>query len=149
MNSIPTDAALAAWKRNLGLALEFAEALVEGAEKAREIQVAAAVETRAWLGAARKSLAAANELELASLQARLANELFGNIAQYWARFAANARDTHARMVQVLVYGAVPAPLLAGPPRSSALPASPFNDLIDAGYSQWLDTLRRFYPTPVG
>ncbi|HET7365158.1 MAG TPA: phasin family protein [Burkholderiales bacterium] len=138
MTPVPMDAVVAAWKRQFDVAFELAEAIVEGVEKAREIQLAAAADTRAWLEAARKSFAAASPDEYAALPTRLANENFGKIAEYWSRLAANARDTQARIVGVVARGAGPTPLLSD--------KAPLSEAIDAGYKQWLDTLRKLYPT---
>ena len=138
MTPVPMDAAVAAWKRQLDVGFELAEAIVESVEKAREIQRAAAEDTRTWLEAARKSCAAASPDEFAALQTRLANENLGKIAEYWSRLAANARDTQARMAGVLARGAGTTPLLSE--------KAPLSEAIDAGYRQWLETLRRLYPT---
>ena len=138
MTPVPMDAAVAAWKRQLDVGIEFAEAIVEGAKKARDIQRAAAEDTYAWLEAARKSFAAAAPEELAALQTRLANENLGKIAQYCGRLAANARDTQVRIVEVMARGSAATPLLSE--------RAPFSEAIDVGYKQWLDTLRKLYPT---
>jgi hypothetical protein len=132
------DAAVAAWKRQLDVAFELAETMVEGAEKARDIQRGAAADTRAWLEAARKSFAAAAPEEFTALQTRLANENLGKIAEYWSRLAANARDTQARFVTILARGTGTTPLLED--------KATFSQAIDAGYKQWLETLRKLYPT---
>lgn len=138
MTPVPMDAAVAAWKRQLDVAFELAETMVEGAQKAREIQLGAAADARAWLEAARKSFAAAAPEEFVALQTRVANENLGRIAEYWGRLATNARDTQARMVVILARGAGTTPLLAE--------KAPLSEAIDAGYKQWLDTLRKLYPT---
>jgi hypothetical protein len=136
----PTDTALQAWKRQIDTALRIAEAFVEGAERAREIQLSAAVEAHAWLEANRKALAGeAGPGELVALQSRLATENLGKMAEYWTRLAANARDTQARIVAVLTDG-------------TALPQAPgaqdaLNAIVDAGYKQWIETLKRLYSLP--
>ena len=140
MTPVPMDAAVAAWKRQLDVAFELAEIMVEGTEKAREIQLGAAADTRAWLEAARKSFAAAAPEEFAPLQTRLANENLGKIAEYWTRLAANARVTQVRFVTILARSTGATPLLAD--------KAPLSQALDAGYKQWLDTLRRLYPAPL-
>ena len=51
------------------MAFQVAEAMVEGTEKAREIQLAAAADTRTWLEAARKSFDPQVELLIARVHA--------------------------------------------------------------------------------
>ena len=133
----PTDTALQAWKRQIDTALRIAEAFVEGAEKAREIQLGAAVEAHAWLEANRKALAGElGPTELIALQSRLATENLGKMAEYWNRLAANARDTQARIVAILTDGtALPA---------APVPADALNAIVDAGYKQWMETLKHLY-----
>ena len=109
MPALPHDAALAAWKRQLDVTLEIAEAVVEAAEKAREIQLAAAVDAHAALEATRKSLETANSLpELADAQLRLATGNLGKAMAYWGSLAGNARDTQVRIATILT-GASPFP----------------------------------------
>lgn len=143
MTPVPIDAAVAAWKRQFDLAFEIAETLIEGAEKTREFQRTAAADTHAWLEAARKSFAAASLEEFAALQTRLASENLGKVAQYWTKLGANARDTQAHVMEILMRNAGATPLLSE--------KAPLGEAIDAGYKQWLDTLRRLYvastPTP--
>jgi hypothetical protein len=74
MSSSPDDfalsACLSACKCQLDAAMRVAEAIVEGAEHAREIQLQAGVDAHAWLEANRKSLAAVGSpAELFALQA--------------------------------------------------------------------------------
>ena len=136
----PTDTALAAWKRQIDTALKIAEAFVEGAERAREIQLSAAVDAHAWLEANRKALAGElGPAELIALQSRLATENLGKMAEYWSRLAANARDTHARIVSILTDGT----LLPQP----AVAPEALNAIVDAGYKQWIETLKRLYNAP--
>jgi len=138
----PSDTALEMWKRQIDTALRIAEAFVEGAEKAREIQLGAAVEAHAWLEANRKALAGnPGPTELIALQSRLATENLGKMAEYWSRLAANARDTQARIVAILTEG-------------TALPQAPvvpeaLNAIVDAGYKQWMETLKQLYSVPRG
>ena len=136
----PADTALQAWKRQIDTALRIAEALVEGAEKAREIQLGAAVEAHAWLEANRKALAGeTSPTEFLALQSRLGTENFAKAADYWTRLAANARDTQARIVSILADG-------------TALPEAPaaqdaLNAIVDAGYKQWMEAVKRLYTLP--
>lgn len=98
----PTDAALAACKRQFDVALEIAEAVLEAAEKAREIQLAAAVDAHAAIEATRKSLAGARTLpELAQAQMRLATGNLGGAIAYWSSLAGNARDMQGRIASIL------------------------------------------------
>jgi len=114
MPNLPTDAAFTAYKRQLDIALEIAEAVVEAAEKAREIQLAAAVDAHAALEATRKSLEGASTLpELVELQSRLATGNLGKSLAYWGALAGNARDTQARILTILG-GAQPLATLALP-----------------------------------
>ena len=145
MTSLPTDAAMAAWKQQFDVAFQVAEAIVEGTEKAREIQLAAAADTRAWLEAARKSFSAASGAELPALQARLANENLAKIAQYWSQLAANARNTQVRITELLVRTTAAAPLLAEKPLIPAT-AVGLNELFDESYKRWIEALR-VYATP--
>lgn len=133
----PTDTALTAWKRQIDTALRIAETFVEGAERAREIQLGAAVEAHAWLEANRKALAGeVGPTELITLQSRLATENLGKMAEYWSRLGANARDTQARIFAILTDGAALT--------ESPLAQNQLNALVDAGYKQWLETLKRLY-----
>lgn len=135
-----TDTALKAWKRQIDTALRIAEAFVEGAEKAREIQLGAAVEAHAWLEANRQALAGElGPTELIALQSRLATENVGKMAAYWSRLAANARDTQTRIFAILSEGAAP----------EAVPQDALNAIVDAGYKQWIETLKRLYSPPAG
>lgn len=105
----PTDTALAACKRQIEIALQVTEVLVEASEKAREIQLAAAVDAHAALEATRKSLAAAATLpELVELQSRLVTGNLEKAFAYWSSLAGNARDTQARIAGVLNGGGGPA-----------------------------------------
>jgi hypothetical protein len=101
MSANPAEFGLTAWKRQMDLALQLAEAVIEGAEKAREIQLAAGVDAHAWLEASRKALAdASGAAEIGALQSRLATENLAKIAQYWAQLGANARDTQTRIFRL-------------------------------------------------
>lgn len=132
----PTDT-LEAWKRQIDTALKIAEAFVEGAERAREIQLSAAVDAHAWLEANRKALAGElGPAELIALQSRLATENLGKMAEYWSRLAANARDAQARIMAILTDGT----LL---PQQAVAPEA-LNAIVDAGYKQWIETLKRLY-----
>jgi hypothetical protein len=145
MPANPAEVGLGAWKRQMDVALQVAEAMVEGAEKTREIQLAAGVDAHAWLEASRKALADAPGLtEIAALESRLATENLGKIAQYWARLAANVRDTQTRVFKLLVDQSA-APLLSTVPQAPAAQDT-LNSIIDAGYKQWLETLRALYAT---
>ncbi len=98
----PTEAVLAACKRQIDVALRITEALVEGAEKAREIQLAAAVDAHAALDATRKSLESAATLpELVELQSRLATENLGKMLNYWTSLAGTASEMQARIAQIV------------------------------------------------
>lgn len=121
MLSLPNDAAFAACKRQIEVALEIAEAIVEGAEKAREIQLAAAVDAHAALEATRKSLETATSLpQLAEAQLRLATGNLGNAITYWGSLAGNARDVQLRIATILT-GAPQLPAEAFP----SFPSFPF------------------------
>lgn len=145
MTANPAEVGLGAWKRQMDVALQVAEAIVEGAEKTREIQLAAGVDAHAWLEASRKALADAPGMtEITAVQSRLATENFGKMAQYWARLAANARDTQSRVFKLLLEQSA-APLLSTQPQAPAAQDA-LNSIIDAGYKQWLDTLRSLYAT---
>lgn len=127
MPANPADLILDAWKRQLDTAMKVTEAMVEGGERAREIQLEAAVDAHAWLEANRKALAAApSAAELLAMQSRFVTEDLGKAAQYWSRLGANARDTQARILQILAEAPLGAP--------SALP-------LDAGFKQWLESLK--------
>jgi len=140
MSFSPTDSAVAAWKRQIDLSLKIAEAFVEGAEKAREIQLGAAVEAHAWLEANRKALeGATNAAELVALQSKLATDNLTKMAEYWNRLAANARDTQARIFALLAESA--------PLAQPALPQDALHEVIDAGYKQWIEALKRLYSLP--
>jgi phasin family protein len=146
MMPIPAAAAVTAWKRQIDLGLELAQAVVTGMEKACELQRDAARQTYESLEAARNALATTSPAELAALQTRLATENLGRMAQYWGALAANARDTHARIVERLMRGAAATPWLTDA-AAAPQPTGALNDLVDAGYRQWLETLRRFYSPP--
>lgn len=106
MPALPTDIAFTACKHQIDVALEVAEALVEAAEKAREIQLAAAVDAHAALEATRKSLESARTLpELVELQMRLLTGNAGKTLAYWSALAGNVRDTQVRIASLLGGGA--------------------------------------------
>ena len=147
MTPMPSEAAATAWKRQLDVALQVAEAVVEGTRAAREIQREAAVDAHTWVKAARQSLAATPPAELMALQMRLANENLGKIAGYWSALTANARDTQQRVLEILLRDTVATPLLAQTVQVGPEATRPLNDLVDAGYRQWLETLRHFYSMP--
>lgn len=145
MSANPAEFGLTAWKRQMDVALQVAEVMVEGAETAREIQLAAGVDAHAWLEASRKALAdAPGVTEVAALESRLATENLGKVAQYWARLAANARDTQTRIFTLLLDQSA-APLLSVQPQAPASQGALIG-IIDAGYKQWLETLRALYAT---
>lgn len=140
MSFDPTGSALEAWKRQIDTALRIAEAFAEGAERARQIQLGAAVEAPAWLEANRKALAGElSPTELMALQSRLATDNLSKMADYWNRLATNARDTQARIVAILTEGT--------PRLEAALPPDALNAIVDAGYKQWIETLKQLYSVP--
>jgi len=140
MSANPAEIGIAAWKRQVDLALQIAQAVVEGAEKVREIQHAAAVETHARLEAVRKSVqSAAGVAELATLQGQFASDNLARAADYWSRLAATGRDTQAEIVRIAMASTGSAPLLAPQAQPQAI-----TDLFDAGYKQWMETLQRLY-----
>jgi hypothetical protein len=101
MPVIPADVVVSACKRPLEVALEIAEVVVEAAEKAREIQLAAAVDAHAALEATRKSLDGAGSLaQLADVQLRLMTGNFAKSVGYWASLAGNAREAQMRIASV-------------------------------------------------
>ena len=105
MPTLPTDVAFTACKRQLDAALGVAEAIVEAAEKVREIQLAAAVDAHAALEATRKSLDAAKTLpELVEAQSRFLTGNAGKVFAYWGALAANVRDTQVRIATILSGG---------------------------------------------
>jgi hypothetical protein len=135
MSSNPTDFALSAWKCQLDTVMKVAEAIVEGAEKAREIQLAAGVDAHAWLEANRKALAGVTSpQELLVLQSRLLTQDLAKVTQYWSRLGANARDTQGRVVQAFIDGST----LAAAPQ---LPAEALTSALDASFKQWLESLK--------
>jgi hypothetical protein len=116
--------------------------MVEGAEKAREIQHAAAVETRAWLEQARKSLQSASApTDVAALQGRFFMDSLSRAAQYWSQLAANSRATQSRLLALGMGAAAAAPALAPGADPQAM-----TSIIDTGYKLWLDALQRLYGT---
>ena len=134
----PTDKALKAWKQQIDTALRIAEAFVEGAERAREIQLGAAVDAHAWLEANRKALAGElGPTEIVALQSRLASDNLAKMAEYWSRLAANARDTQARVVAVLTEGAAVVP-------ATSATQDALKGIVDEGYRQWIEALKRLY-----
>ena len=142
MSANPAEIGMAAWKRQVDVALQIAEAVVEGAGKARDIQRAAAVETHARLEAVRKSVeSAAGVAELAALQGQFASENLARAADYWSRLAAASRETQAEIVRIAMASTGSTPLLAPPAQPQAI-----TNLIDAGYKQWIETLQRLYGT---
>ena len=143
MSANPIELGMTAWKRQIEVALQIAEALVEGAEKARQIQLAAGVDTHAWLEASRKAIAESPGIaELTAAESKLLTENMGKVAQYWSELAANARDTQGRVFKVLVDGVGTAPLFTAGPQAHA--SQDALSIIDAGYKQWVDTLRSLY-----
>lgn len=139
MSFNPTETALNAWKRQIDSALRIAEAFVEGAEKAREIQLGAAVDAHAWLEANRKALAGElGPAELIALQSRLATDNLTKMGEYWSRLAANARDTQVSIVAILTAS-------APPPQGVSQDA--LNAIVDAGYKQWIEALKQLYGAP--
>jgi hypothetical protein len=102
MTAQPAEAVLAACKRQIDVALQITEAMVEAAEKAREIQLAAAVDAHAALEATRKSLESATTLpELMAMQSRLATENVGKMFGYWTSLAGTAGEIQARLAGIL------------------------------------------------
>ena len=143
MSTNPFELGINAWKRQIDVSLQIAEALVQGAEKAREIQAAAGAETHAWLEASRKAIAESPGVaELTAAESKLLTENMSKVAQYWSQLAANARDTQGRVFKVLVDGVGTAPLFTAGPQAHA--SQDALSIIDAGYKQWVDTLRSLY-----
>jgi hypothetical protein len=141
MSAIPADFGVAAWQRQVDVALKVAEAIVEGTEKARQIQLAAALDTHAWLEATRKSLTETPAItDVVALQPKLAAESMSKVAQYWSSIGANARDTQTRVLKLLLEGSVAAP---APASQEAL-----TSMMDAGYKQWLDAVKQLYGATV-
>jgi hypothetical protein len=133
---------IAAWKRPVDVALQVMQALVEGVEKAREIQHAAASDTRAWLQQTRSALeTTGGPADLTALQGQFMAQNLSRAAGYWSRLAANGRDTHARILAIVMDGTRGAPLL-----TPSADAQAMNTIIDAGYKQWLEALQQVYGT---
>ena len=133
----PIEFGMNAWKRQMDITLQIAEALVEGAERAREIQLAAGVDAHALLEAARKAIAdAQGPTDFAAAESRLLTDNLGKVAGYWAQLAANARDTQGRIFKLMLDGS---PVVAPANSADAL-----TSVFDAGYKQWLETLRTMY-----
>ena len=142
MPANPAEIGIAAWKRQVDVALQVMQAVVEGAEKAREIQHAAASDTRAWLQQVRSALeTAAGPADLAALQGQFMAQNLSRAAAYWSGLAANSRDAQARILAIVMDGTRGAPLLAPGTDAQAM-----NNIIDAGYKQWLEALKQVYGT---
>ena len=141
MSANPAEIGMNAWKHQIDITLQIAEALVEGAEKAREIQLAAGVDAHALLEAARKAIAdSQGPTDFAAAESKLMTDNLGKAATYWAQLAANARDTQGRIFKLMLDGSP----VATPAASQA---GALTSVFDAGYKQWLETLRTLY-TPV-
>jgi hypothetical protein len=147
MMPVPSEAFVAVWKRQIDLGLQVAEAIVQGVQATREIQRDAAAETHASLEAARSALASTSPAELAAVQLRLSQENLGKVAHYWGALANNARDTQGRIMELLVRSSVATPLLAQTTQVTPPSAAALNEMVDAGYRQWLETLRNLYAMP--
>src|SRR5690242_13612481 len=108
MNIQPMDLGLSAVKRQMDIALQMTEVLIEAAEKTREIQLAAAVEAHAALDATRKSLQSASTLpELLELQSRLATENLGKMLNYWSSLAGTAGEMQSRIAEIVPGAKIP------------------------------------------
>ena len=140
--TLPAELGMNAWKHQVDITFQIAEALVEGAEKAREIQLAAGVDAHALLEAARKVIAdAQGPTDLAAAESKLVTENLGKMADYWTQLAVNARDTQGRIFKLMMDGS---PLA----ESATTQAGALTSAFDAGYKQWLETLRSLY-APAG
>jgi hypothetical protein len=146
MTPVPTEAIVAAWKRQVDFVLQLAETCVQGVQTAWEIQRDAAIEAQASLKAARSTVAAAAPADLVALEMRLANENIAKIAQYWGALAANARDTQGRILKIVMSASAAMPLLSPSATVDPQAAGTLNELVDAGYRQWLEALGQLYPT---
>src|SRR5690242_21920069 len=101
MNIQPMDLGLSAVKRQMDIALQMTEVLIEAAEKTREIQLAAAVEAHAALDATRKSLQRASTLpELLELQSRRTTENLGKMITYRRTHAGSAGEMLRRIDEI-------------------------------------------------
>jgi hypothetical protein len=113
----PTELAFSALKRQMATALQLTEVLVEATEKAREIQLTAAVEAHAALDATRKAIEGAATLpEILELQSRLATQNLSKVMAYWSSLAGSVQDTQMRLAAILGGGAkdaLPPDLLPG------------------------------------
>ena len=138
MSANPAEIGMNAWKHQMDITLQIAEALVEGTEKAREIQLAAGVDAHALLEAARKAIAdSQGPTDFAAAESKFLTENLGKVANYWGQLAANARDTQGRIFKLMLDGSPAAP-------SVAAQADSLTSVFDAGYKQWVETLRTLY-----
>lgn len=99
----PTDKTLlASWKRQLDAAMRLTEAVIEGSERMREVQLEAAAEAHADAVATQKALAAAQSpQELLRIQAEWLAENQRKSMQYWKSLYEAAAETNAQMMKCL------------------------------------------------
>lgn len=96
------NAMLDTWKRELDAAMRLTEAVIEGSERMREVQLEAAVEAHADAVATQKALAAASTpAELMRIQTEWLAANQRKSMQYWKSLYETAAETNAQLMSCL------------------------------------------------
>jgi phasin family protein len=145
MSTRPEEFFVQAWKQQLDTGLRIIESVFEGAEKLRESQLQAAVESHADAEATRKAIAATTDAaEIFRLQNEWMSANVRKCAAYWRSFYEVVAQTDAEVIKCACGAASPASAQAlGPDESNR---ALFN-LVDNACRQWLDATQQFYKLP--
>jgi phasin family protein len=148
MSTRPEEFFVQAWKQQFDTGLRIIESVFEGAEKLRESQLQAAVESHADAEATRKAIAATTD---AAEIFRLQNEWMGanvrKCAAYWRSLYEVVAQTDAEVIRCACGAASPASAEGMPALGPDASNRALFNLVDNAYRQWLDATQQFYRIP--
>lgn len=139
--------ALGAWKRQFDTAMQLVETMAEGAAKMREWQLQAAVDAHANATATQQAAAKAGDpAGLLNTETQWIQHNIEQAASYWRILFETGLETNANLLKCLLQQQA----AQGTPGAAAdLDASKnaLLEMIESGYSQWLEAARALVPSP--
>ena len=140
--------ALGAWKKQFDTALQLVETMTEGAAKMREWQLQAAVDAHANATATQKAAAKAGDpAGLLSAETQWMQHNVEQAASYWRILFETGLETNANLLKCLLQQQS---AQGAPGAAAELDASKnaLLEMIESGYTQWLEAARRLVPPPI-
>ena len=135
-----------AWKAQLDTGMQVLEAIFEGVGKARESQLAAAVEAHAALVATRKSLEKARSMQdLSRIQLEWLTQNAGRAAAYWSGLGILGRETQERVARCLCDTAPFTAWLQSARKDAGATPAPLGSAIESAWKTWFDAVSKLQP----